>query len=367
MERKSLEVGRAPKIQLERLGGDLRLTGREGEVLEVQAPYQGGLELEATENGARLSGRASCLVFAPNAASVEGSEVGGDVRITDLEGDLLLRRIGGDLSLRRVGRATLETVGGDLHARVVADDLTADVVGGDAMALDVEGDLRLRSVGGDLFLRAIEGDVECQAGGDAMLTLTPQPGSTTRIRVGGDVFCQVSRESSARLLLDAGGELHLPGGVEAVRAEQGAAIELGGGEATVEIKAGGDLVLNLGPAEGTEGGVFMGDILGEVESKLAEMEARFAAMGAGRHAFDAERIGERVRRAVRKARRAAGARPHGWGAHAGSWRAAPGRRSGSPGPAVSDEERLAVLRLVEQGKISVEEAERLLAALEGEG
>jgi len=370
MERVNLEVGPAPKIVVETLGGDLRFAGREGAILEAQAPDQGGLQLERTEGGARLACRSSCLVFAPSGASLEGGEVGGDVRIADLEGALLLSRVGGDLSLRRVGRASFETVGGDLHARELSGNLTADVVGGDALALEVEGDLRLRSVGGDLFLRGVRGTVDCQAGGDAMLTLRPQPGSNSCIRAGGDLSLELPREASVRLRLQAGGELHLPAGVAAVPEEDGVWVELGSGEAELDVRAGGDMVLRLGSPEKDPPGFFVGDILGEVEAKLAEMEAHFSAMGAGLYGIDAERIGERVRRAVRKARRKASHRPRSRSAHAGRWRTGAGRPSrGMPPPAsqeLSEEERLTVLRMVEQGKISVEEAERLLAALEGE-
>jgi len=370
MERVNLEVGLEPKILIETLGGDLRLAGREGEILEAQAPDQGGLKLERTEGGARLVCRSSCLLFAPSGASLEGGEVGGDVRITDLEGELLLRRIGGDLSLRRIGRATLETVGGDLHARELGGDLTADVVGGDAVALEIEGDLRLRSVGGDLFLRGIRGTGDCQAGGDAMLTLRPEPGSTSSIRAGGDLSLELPREASVRLRLQPGGELHLPAGLEAIPEDDGVRVELGSGEAELVVRAGGDMVLHLGSTEEEPPGFFVGDILGEVEAKLAEMEAHFSAMGAGLNGFDAERIGERVRRAVRKARRKASHRPRSRSGHAGRWRTWSGRPSRDTSPSagreLSEEERLTVLRMVEQGKISVEEAERLLQALEGE-
>jgi L-aminopeptidase/D-esterase-like protein len=39
----------------------------------------------------------------------------------------------------------------------------------------------------------------------------------------------------------------------------------------------------------------------------------------------------------------------------------------APREAISEEERIAVLKMLEEGKISVEDAQRLLAALEGSG
>jgi hypothetical protein len=104
-------------------------------------------------------------------------------------------------------------------------------------------------------------------------------------------------------------------------------------------------------------------------------------MGAGLYSFDADRIGERVRRSVRqaqrraeravrkaedKARRADQKYPSVKFDIDSDWpdlRYADFSRS-QPGP--SDEERLVILQMVENGKISVDEAEGLLKALEGE-
>ena len=101
----------------------------------------------------------------------------------------------------------------------------------------------------------------------------------------------------------------------------------------------------------------------------------------------AERDAERARRQVEAAQRRADAmarrsaagrpgplveagRPGGWsfgfsGAPRPPKPPAPATPPMPPSVPVSDEERMVVLRMVEQGKISVAEAEKLLAALEG--
>ena len=115
---------------------------------------------------------------------------------------------------------------------------------------------------------------------------------------------------------------------------------------------------------------WVGEILTEVDAKLAEVEARFNVMGTGMYGFDADRIGERVRRAVRRAERKAIGKE--------KRRAAKGKRKtdssfswkesgfGDAGEPATDEERLTILRMVEESKVSVSEAEALLKALEGE-
>jgi hypothetical protein len=99
------------------------------------------------------------------------------------------------------------------------------------------------------------------------------------------------------------------------------------------------------------------------------------------YSFDADRIGERVRRSVRHAQRQAkravrkaedkARKAHD--KHLGfkfdmdsNWPDLRFADFTQSSPVASDEERLAILQMVESGKISVDEAEGLLKALEGE-
>jgi len=102
---------------------------------------------------------------------------------------------------------------------------------------------------------------------------------------------------------------------------------------------------------------------------MADLEVRFGASGSGFSKYDSDRIGERVRRVVsRSMRKAAKAqrraerrvdRAHGrTHVHIGPFDA-------PAGEAASEEERMSILRMLEQGKVNVDEAESLLKALEG--
>jgi hypothetical protein len=112
------------------------------------------------------------------------------------------------------------------------------------------------------------------------------------------------------------------------------------------------------------------------------MEARMQAFDAGMGAYNSEWIGDRVRQAVARARRKADkARKRAerkWAkaektqqrAEEKIRRKATGVKfdldfTEAKGEPVSEEERLAILRMLELGKISVEEAEKLLQVLEG--
>jgi hypothetical protein len=179
-------------------------------------------------------------------------------------------------------------------------------------------------------------------------------------------------EASVVAKLQAGGDTEISRGFEAE--DEPGSYRIGDGEAELELAAGGDLGLSVGNERRENVGLNFAEVLTEVDADLAEMEAKFDALGAGLIGFDVDQIGERVKRAVRRARRSANkAKRHHLAFTANlefpSAPDAPFPPMGIFGQAenqVSDEERLSILRMVEAGQISVDEAESLLKALEGE-
>ncbi|MFP3853675.1 MAG: SHOCT-like domain-containing protein, partial [Anaerolineales bacterium] len=160
--------------------------------------------------------------------------------------------------------------------------------------------------------------------------------------------------------LSAGGDLRVTGAEVAGIEWGGASFKLAGGDHLLSISAGGDLWLSVG--ESDEPPVEMADLGGtiaaKVGEKIAEMEAALSAMGAEMDMVSSEMISDRVQRmvdrAVRKSERVEAraslkeAIERGFASDAGA----------------SDEERMKVLKLLEEKKITVEQAEELLAALE---
>jgi hypothetical protein len=168
--------------------------------------------------------------------------------------------------------------------------------------------------------------------------------------------------------------------------------QAGAGEAQVTLRAGGDLSLRLaGGAAGEEVAAGWSESLGEqieaqiaahlgelnldhlvhheVEKALHQAEKEIAK-AQQRIERETARAEERAQRAQEKAARAAqrvqermARRARKWGAPSGEGffgRPEPARRA----PKVPEEEQLAVLRMLQEGKISTEQAEQLLKALE---
>jgi DUF4097 and DUF4098 domain-containing protein YvlB len=370
MQSKTFDTGTNPKIIFESVGGKLRLRPTESQQVEIRGGDNGDLAAEQTNGSIVVRCSADCQVLAPPNASFEAETIGSDVSVLDIEGDLMFKTVGGDLRVKRAGAATVETIGGDMTARKLAGALSVDRLGGDALVDQVAGDVRLRSMGGDLRLSRVGGVVDASAGGDGRVSLSPQGESKHSVLVGGDLSCYLPDDSSAKLTMKAGGDLRLAVPVEAKDIPGGCEVELGDGAAEVELSAGGSLSLRTGGDVDEVVAVDLGEAIAarvgaEIETHMVEIEDRLSGLGDRLQTFDPDRVGRKIRGSIAKAQRKA-ARAQRRAARAqrrSSRREVVDLGTGEATSEPTEEERLVILRMLEQGKISVEEAESLLQAL----
>jgi hypothetical protein len=366
METLTLETKATPRVTIESIDGDLRLVGQPGRTFEVQAPSKGQISLRQEAERIELSCRAGCLVFLPADAAVEARAVAGDLHLTGIEGQSSVMKVEGDARLRRAAQVKMGKLDGDLSVDDLKGELRVDSVDGDADVRNVRGDVHLGRVGGDLRLRRVDGDVEADVEGDASARLAPAPDSNSWIHAGGDIMAVLPSDASAVVRVTAGGEVLLPNPSERVVIEGPGVVCCGSGSASVELKCDGDLSLRLGGLGRADrwGPDLQEQIHARVNTSIAKMEASLEELGLDSMSIDSERISQRVRRAVDRALRAAAG-----GAGVRAHRTAKDRpdKAGESQAAVGDEEHLAVLRMLEGGKINAEQAEALLRALEEEG
>jgi len=191
----------------------------------------------------------------------------------------------------------------------------------------------------------------------------------------GNLTLHIPTDASLRLALSArdGVRSSIPGLVLEETEGQMQGI-LGAGEASLEAQVGGHAsVRPLEPAHRPGEELDLSDIEGlgaqivaRVAEAMSEMEARLDE-SLGR--IDSTEVRRRVERVAEKARRAAERETERVRLRAERaerrWQRASGRRARPRRTAATDEERMRVLRLVEEGKVTPEQAADLLAALEG--
>jgi hypothetical protein len=358
-----VESGLKPHVRIDRVRGDLRVEGHEEPNIQMVGGPESTLEVEQVDGMVVLRSRASLKLRVPRQATLEVGQIGGELSVDGVGGDVHIGKVGGDARLKNGGGVVVDRVGGDAIAGALSGRLSLKAIGGDVLVDEVAGEVEVLGAGGDITLRGMGAGVEVAVGGDASVNLRAGVDGSIDVSAGGDVFCRVPRSASLKVRVSAGGDIKVTGDVEP-RVEWGeTSFELGDAQHALILAAGGDAWLAVG--EGAEAPVEMEDlgaaIAAKVGQKLAEVESTLTSMGAEFESMPTDRITSRVQRVVDRA-----IRRHGHVEIEGSMRQALDELSGSATSApVTDEERMKVLSLLEEKKITVEQAEALLEALEG--
>lgn len=390
-------TGENPEIVIETVEGDVSVRGwPHPEVVIAVDPRK--IELTQGENSVRLRLHADASLQLPAGSRLRIERVAGDIAVNGVTGSLFLGNVGGDAAVRRSGPLVIEKVEGDLDVRGVQGDCTIGQVRRDASVNRVMGVLKIDKVGDDLAINGAQGSVYATAGDDVSLRFEPRPGCTYEVSAGKDLDCRIPAVSSARVRLTAGESIKSRGLATAVPDGNSVEFQIGGGEAVVNLTAGRRLELRGAEVWVNEEASFeFGPEMGQRMTELAQqMEEQFNAVarqveekisGMGDSEEVATRIQERILAAARRAEEKITEVMHNAEVRANeaqrraeeSERRQRGRGRGwAPPPppppphaprggreAVGEDERLMVLRMVSEGKISVEQAEKLLAALNG--
>ena len=367
-------------IIVQNISGDLRLFGREQHTLIVEGDDP---QVEQLGEGQPyvVNCNGDCRITLPNDVDVSVQNVASDAKLTDLGGTVDVQSVGADLILRSVGTARVHSVGCDLRVKWASGDVTVESVGSDATIREVEGSVWVASVGSDLYIRNIGGVCKVDSvGSDLVLNIDFLPDGEYHLNAGSDILCRVQPDTSARFIVPADVELHIDVPAEVAEDGDQQIITMGEGAATVYAVAGDSLQL---VSEDEDYMVNLGvQIEEELESRLSTLEERLSQQLEGlderitskaqQWASQAEQIAERAQRqAERQAERARRAlERRGRRARTMSF-TIPGpphapQRPARPVEPVSEQERLMILQMVQENKISIEEAERLLTALEGQ-
>ncbi|MEW5988368.1 MAG: hypothetical protein AB1791_17190, partial [Chloroflexota bacterium] len=359
--------------------GDLKLIVPVGSTLTA-ASIHGDLSLKGVEGTISL-GEVMGDASLSNLGNVEAGMIHGDLAVHNLNGGLSLKEVMGDTAIRNAGPVALGRVHGDLVARYVQGGLSLEenmgemslhTISGDVGVTRCHGDASLYNLGGLTIVQQAMGDVQLYGGLAAGKHSLTSAGNII-VRWPADAPLNVIATAPRivnRLTLDK--ESH----------EKDTFMgNLGDGQTTLMLEAKGRVVLK--PTEEHNGhGEKHGDhefiFTAEVEElgRLGEMiSARINHHMADlarhlEHKFNPEATREMAERMAKKAeqaaeramRRAEQAMKQARWATEADW--APQPPPAAKESKVSAEEQLKILTMLQNGTISVEEANTLLQALE---
>lgn len=395
-----------PRIHIMGVGGDLHLRGWDKNILQTQSSK---VHVEETDDGLwQIHANGNAELYAPLDAEVTIDSVHGDARIIEIDGAVQLGSINGDLVIRDCGMVAVANVHGDMRLSRCGGNAQIGTVNGDATIREVEGETRITAINGDLYVRDVNGPcILDSAGGDLVLSTAFPPGSESAFVVGGDIVCRVNTDADAVFIIEGCSDLNIDAvGARYTKANEASneaeSVIFGEGGAIIALNAGGDIRL---VAQDEDYMMALSiQLEEELVAKLDSIEERLSEQLAGlddllhdkaeRLRVKAERSAEKAMRRTERAMRRTDKKGPKFSFTIGDdmpydpLRDDEGDRSkkrkrtfaftlgnktlyrtpaqeAPPSDPVTDEERMMILRMVEAKQISVEEAEKLLAALEG--
>lgn len=417
MDKQFITTSASPHITID-VSGDLRIKGQDSNEVIAKSDNPEDVTLEARDDQVIIRSSGDCVTRVPRMAFVLVQSVSGDAVIKGLDGELTIQSVDGSLELRNVAETRISRVSGDLSVKNVDGNLNIEKVDGDLNARSVQGDFTC-STSGNLNLSSVGGSAKASADGNISLRLDPSPGHQYEFSSDGNVFCRISGDASVEISVPKASQIRadLPGIHASAPVQSPYALTLGEGDARLILSADGNVVLDthapdwdmedfdIDLGKETEGiaDAVSQQINDQVESQVRMIEdnlnANLASLSMRLSAAklteeQARRIEERARetseraaaRAQEKMRRAQEKMEQKMAAmqrkmemknrererasrHAQrSWGfnvPTPPTPPTSPGEAVSEDERLMILRMLEEKKITMEEADQLLSALEG--
>jgi hypothetical protein len=424
MEIPLIQTGENPLIRI-KADADVIIKGKDEEPFSVKSSSPEDVRVDQDGSTVNIRTTAEIQVRVPRGASVEVERCTGNLILKGYDGSTTIDRVDGNMVVKSIGSLKVNRVSGDLQGKNIEGMTEIGSVDGNLSLRNLE-DLQITGrVSGNVALADIDGDASGRSDGNITLRLDPQPGSVYDFSASGNLVCRLPEDTGANLSIPrAGGRVRVKVGEVDISREGGRDIVAGMGDADSQLILTADgtlMVLGQAPEwdlskdfDADFGEEFEGmadeisshaveQVEAQMEALSAHLEAQLShlneTLGAsGISAEAAARISERareasvratekaqekmrqaqerIRRKMEQAQRKAEQRARreesryrreerrfagrSWSYDSSSVAAKP------PSDPVSDEERMTILKMLADKKIGMEEAEKLLSALEGD-
>lgn len=421
MTQKRFETGKTAVISIAECHGDLVVRSWMESAVQAKGDQ---FEVNESETGLSFTSQSDLRLMVPADTSLSVVHTNGDLIVKNITGDVSLGEVSGDAVLLGVNNVKINTIHNDLSAKSVDGNFNADTINGDAVLRNVstvsintiQGDISARYINGTIYLGKVAGDASLHTvNGDLTLdeghrdvNLRNLGGRNTVKRAHGDIRLQgglaagehtFTADGDIILRWPATAPLNLVATAPQIvnrleldkAAQEGNTLtgRLGDGETSLTLNAGRRITLKDTQLVRDEWGPFQAedadfgfnldlDLAGlgeQISAQINEQVARaqtvfeskfgpdFAQRMAEKIARKAEKAAERAEQAAERARRRAEQQMR-HSSHRPYPSAPPTPPTSPHKKKASSEEQLKILRMVEKGVISPDEATLLLDALE---
>ena len=371
------ELGPTPRVVISCDGMlDVRGNSRDDVRLESDVS-QLSANVNTAESLIEAQARGNCTLRMPQDGELMVGTARGNLRVRDLASVVRADTVYGAASVRGVKGARLGKVHGEGRIRDVEGTVQIEQANGSLTIQTVVGTVRVNVVNGDLLLRDISGSIRVEKVNGSLAVRTDfAPETVSYFGSSLEAVFRLSSEADVRFVLPLDAEVHLEQGIQAFTEGDRQIVMLGSGAATVEVQDAQYVTIRqrgkqdeaafaYSFALGHDLSQHLAEISAQLETKLDAIETDLGNTISDRVLSHVERRLSQARRQVAAAQRRVEREAERSTHHRASVDFGRPAEMAASGPGMTDDERLAVLTMLEEGKISVAEAEKLLSALEG--
>ncbi len=338
--------------------------------VEIRYVENKKLEIDQQDSTVTISGNTHCLISAPDTTNMLIEHAGGNCKIFGNFENMTIEDVGGNLQIEAIANGMVERVGGNFYLGKVTNGLKVEKVGGNLNLASALMPVQIEKVGGNLFVSGPLNDLECSTGGNINLFVEKVAHTNLSLRAGGNIHIGYKGNADVNISAKSAGGYNFQMGDSVIKGHLGSIEKsFGDGSASWSLKAGAKI--NILPVDKapfssvsfeTMDDTHWEEIAENIETRnVSSFDENFAE----EIRLKTNGIENRIQRAMEKFQRS------------GIWELSEnesdfrteGKNVAQPGSVrasqpVSNEERLLILQMLQDKKITAVEADRLLSALE---
>jgi hypothetical protein len=371
MDIKRLNLGKSPRVEIGCCDGDLEARGLSRQDIALESDTSSFQFTTAQQTVVVDYMEGSCAIRMPEQGHLRIGSLSGQLTLKGVLGTTEVQHVEGDCVGRHIGSLTVGSIDGDAHLRHTGSPITLGAVGGSATLRDIDMPITITHIGGSFWGRNLPAGLHIeQVDGDLALHTDFAPGSSFQLAVSGDVLFRVPSNATVRFKILRKIAIQVDEGLKIIDEGEQKIIVLGTGAAEVQVSAAASIRVQSDETCDMESGraftfdgnidAYMTDVSAKIDAQMSQIEAKLNNLPdrvRSRIERKLEAAQRKVESALHDAEKAGGSDQYAW---CGQVICAP------PHEPISEEERISILRMLEKGTITIQEAENLLATLEKE-
>ncbi len=198
MDELIIETGHRPQITVESQG-KLYIKGWDRPEVRASATGKDKLSLNKDGENVIVRSLANCEMRVPYESTVLIQTANGEAILKSVPGSITVQHAGAGLTLSDVGHVFVEDINRDLNAREIHGNLTIRHANRHVNVSYLTGDFTADLINAHLTVKKLEGNLSANVMGNATLSLDPKAGKTYAAEVHGVLTCLLPTQANAIL------------------------------------------------------------------------------------------------------------------------------------------------------------------------